>query len=420
MNNLLEFYEAFWNKQHYALYDMERIGFTLDLDEIEAIRDKTEITIAECEDPLTAWAGYELNWNSTKDLTELFYGYKNFPIPPYIGGKNSVRRNHDRKPSTSYASIDYIASDSSTSPDDREALRLFLTRRAAKKTQEFAISLSEKALHGVLHTQLAPETETGRLSSRNPNLQNIPSKNDTFGLRKAFVARNGFSLVVIDYSQLELYILAHFLETMFGDSSLTEAVTSSDIHQTVANETGLQRSDAKAVVYGINYGKTGAGLGAQLRNPDGTRIGKAAGQNILDTVLARYPAIPKFQEACVAEARKTGRITTLLGRHRDISFSEGYPGQAERKCPNTRIQGSAADVVTAAMLRCYYDKRLRACGARMLLQVHDELIFECPSEHATAVLSRATALMENPFKRLKLKVPLKCEGNIGNNWSEAK
>jgi DNA polymerase-1 len=293
-----------------------------------------------------------------------------------------------------------------------------LDRQKAVKTKQFLSALPGHISDGTgrIHTSLSPSTESGRLASKNPNLQNIPAKNDIFGIRKCFTSPPGRSLVVLDYSQLELYVLAHFLLEWFDDRTLADDLEAGDVHTATAvrcwNDP-TRRSDAKAINYSVNYGKTAVGLGAQIKN-DGVSIGTHAAQQLLDRYFDAYPGILEYQERQKADSRDAGYCTTLSGRRRYLDYGqhEWQARAADRKALNTPIQGSAADIVTAALIAC--------ADLPCVLQVHDELIFEVETENAPAVLEQAREYMESAGSMFSLRVPLKVSGGIYQNWGEAK
>lgn len=262
---------------------------------------------------------------------------------------------------------------------------------------------------------MSPSTESGRLASKNPNLQNIPGGGNRYGVRRCFTAAPGCSLVVLDYSQLELYVLAHFLVELFNDRTLADDLAAGDVHTATAVrcwDDPSRRSDAKAINYSVNYGKTATGLGAQIRDEKGNPIGTTAAQELLDTYFAAYPGIEQYHEWQKGRARELGYCTTIAGRHRYLNFgTQQWQGRAaERQALNTPIQGSAADIVTAALIKC--------ADLPAVLQVHDELVFECETKKAPEVLESATDAMQNAWGGLN--VSLKVSGGIYNDWGEAK
>jgi DNA polymerase I len=273
-------------------------------------------------------------------------------------------------------------------------------------------------LHPTFH-QLG--AATGRLSAANPNVQNIPIRSDEgVRIREAFVPAEGARLLSADYSQVELRILAHYS----GDASLIEAFRAGeDIHRRTAAEvwsvapgavSADQRARAKAVNFGIIYGLSSFGLANQL----GIATGEA--QETITTYFARYQGVRRFIDETIAAAQGDGFVTTLLGRRRALpdlqSRNRALRQAAERMAVNTVIQGTAADLIKAAMLAV--DRALEAAGlgARMILQVHDELVFEVPVGEIEAVTALVREKMENV---LPLGVPLAVETGVGRHWREA-
>jgi DNA polymerase-1 len=266
-------------------------------------------------------------------------------------------------------------------------------------------------------------TATGRLSSSDPNLQNIPVRTDEGReIRAAFIpGEPGWSLLAADYSQIELRVLAH----LSGDERMTEAFArDEDIHARVAAEvagvgldevTPAMRRQAKAVNFGVIYGQSAYGLSRSLG------ISRDDAGAFIDNYFRQYPRVDEFFAGVLAECREQGFVRTVLGRRRAISGIRADAGRAqtmaERTAVNTVIQGSAADLIKLAMLAI--DRRLREDGlaSRMLLQIHDELIFEVPPDE----LDRMRQLVDEEMSRVRrLEVPLKVDVNTGSNWAEAK
>jgi DNA polymerase-1 len=262
---------------------------------------------------------------------------------------------------------------------------------------------------------------TGRLSASDPNVQNIPIRSEEgVRIREAFVPREGWLLVSADYSQVELRILAHFS----GDEELLAAFrTGEDVHRrTAAGVLGVaaeavtaeQRARAKAINFGIIYGSTAFGIANQLG------IASADAQKTIDAYFARYCGVRRFLDETILNAREQGYVRTLLGRRRYLpdlgSRNRVLRNAAERMAVNTVIQGTAADLIKKAMVDV--DAALARAGlrARMILQVHDELVFEAPAGEAAAVAELARARMEAV---LALAVPLEVEVGSGRNWREA-
>lgn len=430
MANLLDFYERFWNPSLYVLNAIERRGIYVSSGKLRfaEINARNDMNRALYE--LQMWAPSVENWKSYPQLQKFLYHDLGLTPPPIQGTLKAIKLNRSRKEVTSEAAIDYLA-------QGTPELRHLLEYRKAAKMLEFIEKLPGYCdeQHRI-HSVLAPETDTGRLTSKNPNLQQIPKHGDKYNIRSAFQAAPGKTLIVADYSQLELYVLAHFCIKMFGDTSIADALESGDIHSWVArtafkedpkkqhNSGNTFRQLAKSVIYGINYGKQAPNLGAQLG------VSTRDAQKILDSVTNALPGVGKFQAAQKAFAAKHGYVRTLLGRTRPIigiCSEERYEkGIAERQALNTPIQGSAADIVTAAMLRTntddivgkpWFSEQLHARDCHAILQVHDELVFEVPEDKAEAAAGAVQYRMENPFPRMKMKVPLKVDVEIRNSWS---
>jgi DNA polymerase-1 len=266
-------------------------------------------------------------------------------------------------------------------------------------------------------------TATGRLSSHDPNLQNIPVRTEAGReIRSAFVpGEPGWTLVSADYSQIELRVLAHYS----GDERLCEAFRrDEDIHARVAGQvnhvpieqvTGDMRRQAKIVNFGTIYGQGSQALSKQLG------IGREAAATFIDNYFRTYPGIERFLVESLTECRRQGHVTTILGRRRAIEGVRPDAGRsrnlAERTAVNTIIQGSAADLMKLAMIAVHRRLGRERFPARMLLQIHDELIFETPAEQAGAL---ARLLREEMSRVHPLSVPLKVDVKAGPNWAETR
>jgi DNA polymerase-1 len=274
---------------------------------------------------------------------------------------------------------------------------------------------------GRLHTNFVQTgTATGRLSSREPNLQNIPIRaEEGRRIREAFIAKSGCVLISADYSQIELVVLAH----LSGDKNLIAAFEDGkDIHARTAslifgfdeeNVGPDQRRIAKTINFGVIYGMSAFRLANELN------ISRTESAAFIDAYFRTYTGVQQFKEEVIAKAEKTGYVTTILGRRRYIqainSRNKTEKAAAERVTVNTPIQGSAADIVKTAMLNL--DKALTAAKspARLLLQVHDELILECPRSAAKETAELVKKEMENA---VKLKIPLRVSVETGKRWGD--
>jgi DNA polymerase-1 len=263
---------------------------------------------------------------------------------------------------------------------------------------------------------------TGRLSSSNPNLQNIPI-GDEFGqrIRAAFVAEPGWTLLSADYSQIELRVLAHLSD----DPLLIEAFSrNEDIHSRTAQEifgvppglqTHEQRRMAKAINYGVIYGLSSFGLAGR------TGTSKTEAQQYIDAYFHRYHKVKGYLDGLVEEARRTGRVRTLFGRLRPIPeiHSQDAPSRnrAEREAMNTPLQGTAADLMKLAMVKVHARLRREQMRTRMILTVHDELVFETPEDELDRAREIVKAEMEGAYP---MRVPIRVDIGVGKNWKEAK
>ena len=308
---------------------------------------------------------------------------------------------------------------------DHEICRKVLEYRQLAKlkgTYVDALPLLIDPKTGRLHTSFNQTgAATGRLSSSNPNLQNIPIRSELGGeIRAAFIPREGWKLVVADYSQIELRLLAHFSNCRV----LIEAFRNGeDIHtRTAAEVFGVPplmvnpelRRRAKAVNFGIVYGLSAFGLAAQLGIP------RHEAQKYIDNYFERYAGVRKFIDDTIAEVRRTGVTRTLFGRERPIpdmnSRNPNQRGFAERTAVNTPLQGTAADLIKLAMIRIDRELEHRKFESAMLLQVHDELLFEAPPEELDEVRKLVKAGMEDVYQ---LNVPLIADVGVGPNWRDA-
>ena len=305
---------------------------------------------------------------------------------------------------------------------DHEIVRLVLEfRQLSKLKSTYIDSLPLLARHGRLHTSFnQAATATGRLSSTNPNLQNIPIRTELGReIRAAFVAAPGKVLVGADYSQIELRLLAHYSQ----DPLLLEAYrTGKDIHTLTAAEVfgvppmlidAEHRRRAKAVNFGIVYGLSPFGLAQQIG------IEQKEAKRFIDAYFARYSGVRTFIDRTLEQARRDGYVRNLFGRKRPIpdldSKNPNLRGFAERTAVNTPLQGTAADLIKIAMLRLDAELRARKLEARMTLQVHDELLLEAPIAEADEVKALVKQCMEGACQ---LSVPMEVEVFSGPNWRD--
>jgi DNA polymerase-1 len=370
-----------------------------------------ETEIARLTGEIHAMAGKPFNISSPQQLGRVLFEDLKLPPPVKYGKGKTI--------STAADVLEDLA-------EEHEIVRKVLEYRQLTKLKGTYVDALPALIDprtGRLHTSFNQTgAATGRLSSSNPNLQNIPIRTELGReIRAAFIPRPGWKLVVADYSQIELRLLAH----MSRDAVLVEAFRNGeDIHtRTAAEVMGIpplmvgpeDRRRAKAVNFGIVYGISPFGLSQQLG------ISRAEAERYIQGYFERYTGVKKFIENTIAEVRRTGVTRTLLGRERPIpdmnSRNPASRGFAERTAVNSPLQGTAADLIKAAMIRI--DRRLREEGyqAAMLLQVHDELVFEAPPEETQKLSAMVKREMEQVYP---LEVPMVADIGVGENWRDAK
>lgn len=391
-----------------VLVEMERTGIRVNPAVLAGLSDEFGGKLCRLEEEIHALAGEPFNIASPKQLQQILFD--KLELPPVKKTKTG--------PSTDQSVLERLA-DKHPLPEKILAYRGFAKLRS---TYVDALSKLIRADTGRVHTSFNQSVAaTGRLSSTNPNLQNIPIRTEEGRrIRTAFVPEPGWTLLSADYSQIELRLLAHISR----DPVLTEAFrTGQDVHARTAAEifatdmdavTSEQRREAKTINFGIIYGMGAQRLARTLRIPFKTA------QEYIAQYFARYQGIKAYMDEVVASAREYGYVTTLRGRRRYVpdlhSKSSQLLSAAERVAINTPIQGTAADIIKLAMLAI--DARLRVSGlrARMLLQVHDELLFEVPEDETDRVGALVRESMEQV---MPLEVPLRADVGSGRNWAEA-
>jgi DNA polymerase-1 len=394
-----------------VLARMEHTGIRIDPVELRRLSGLMETEIARLTDEIHVLAGKGFNISSPQQLGRVLFEDLKLPAPVKYGKGKVI--------STAADVLDELAA-------DHEIVRKVLEYRQLTKLKGTYVDALPALLDpqtARLHTSFNQAgSATGRLSSSNPNLQNIPIRT-ALGreIRAAFVPREGWKLLVADYSQIELRLLAH----MSDDPLLVEAFrTGEDIHTKTASEvlgvpplmvTPEARRNAKAVNFGIVYGISGFGLAQQLG------ISRAEAEKYIKNYFARYVGVRRWLDDTIAEVRKSGVTRTLFGRERPIpdinSRNVNARGFAERTAVNSPLQGTAADLIKLAMVRI--DRALESGGhqSAMLLQVHDELVFECPIAEIEDVSRLVKREMEGAYE---LKVPLLVDVGVGVNWRDAK
>lgn len=406
---LLDVYEKIDLPLASVLARMEAAGVRVDRKELDIISKKAQEEITRLEKNIYELAGFEFTINSPQQLAEVLFDKLNLQPP---------RKSRVKSRSTAAEVLNELAL-------VHELPKKILEYRELAKLKSTYSDALPKLIHpvsGRLHTRFSQTgTATGRLSSSNPNLQNIPVRTELGReIRAAFIASPGCKLLSADYSQIELRILAHLSE----DPVLVEAFRrGEDIHSRTAQEvfgvapfaqTPDHRRAAKVINFGVIYGLSPFGLAQNL----GIDTREAA--KFIAAYFERYSGVKKYLDAQIAETRKIGFTKTIFGRIRPIpEINSPQPNMrnfAERTAMNTPMQGSAADLIKLAMIEL--DRRLRKdFKSQMILQVHDELLFEGPEDEIPRLTKLVKEVMENVYQ---LRVPLIVDTKVGCNWRDMK
>ncbi len=408
-NDLLEIAEEIEFPLIPVLARMESTGIRVDEKILADISKQMELDIASLQQQIFSVAGREFNIGSPAQLAEILFDELKLPV---------ISKTSKGKASTKESVLRELAT-------EHELPALILDWRQLAKLKNTYVDTLPKLVHpetGRIHTQYNQiVAATGRLSSQNPNLQNIPIRTDRGReIRSAFVPEEKWKLLSADYVQIELRILA----SMSGDQALMDAFESGeDIHTSTASRvfgidraevTRAQRSKAKEVNYGIPYGISAFGLALRLRCP------RAEARDLIDSYKRSYPEVTRFLHEQVVKAREHGYSETLLGRRRYVpainARNRNERSAAERIAVNMPIQGSQADMIKIAMINLSERLNAENLEARLLLQVHDELVLECPPDEMEQVMAMVKDEMTNA---LPLEVPIDVEVQAGGNWMEA-
>ncbi|MBA4489747.1 DNA polymerase I [Paracoccus sp. S1E-3] len=394
-----------------VLADMEMTGIKIDTEHLARMSNVFAQQMAGLEDEIHGLAGGKFNVGSPKQLGEILFDQMGL-----AGGKQGKTGAY----STSADVLEDLAAEGYDLParvlDWRQISKL-------KSTYTDALQAHVNADTGRVHTSYSiAGAQTGRLASTEPNLQNIPVRSEEGRrIREAFIATPGHKLVSLDYSQIELRVLAHVadipaLKQAFRDGIDIHAMTASQMFGVpVEGMNPMIRRQAKAINFGVIYGISSFGLARNLRIP------RADAQAFIDTYFERFPEIRAYMDKTVADAKRDGFVRTIFGRKIATPFiNDKGPaaGGAKRAAINAPIQGAAADIIRRAMIRM--PAAIRDLPAKMLLQVHDELVFEVEESAVDRLIASARAVMENaPDPAVKLSVPLVVDAGAGQNWAEA-
>jgi DNA polymerase I len=391
-----------------VLADMEMAGIKIDTALLNSLSEEVSAEVESIQQRVFFLAGEEFNINSPKQLSTVLF--------------QSLGLTPTKKTKTGFSTGMEVLEDLCEFHElPREVLE-YRSLTKLKSTYLDALPLLVNTKTGRLHTSFNQTvTATGRLSSTDPNLQNIPVRGD-WGkrIRRAFITEPGNLLISADYSQVELRILAH----LSGDNNLINAFREEkDVHTRTAAElfsvspdqvTPEMRRTAKTVNFGVIYGISSFGLSESLN------VDRKDAEKYIKQYFDRHPGVSEYIKNTLKEAKATGFVTTLFGRKRPVpelhSRNRTIQQQGERLAVNSPIQGAAADIIKIAMIRIWQDLRERKLQAKMVLQVHDELLFEAPEPELDTVLQIVKEGMENA---VALSVPLRVEIGYGKNWTEA-
>jgi DNA polymerase-1 len=398
-----------------VLAELEYNGIRLDIPFLNKLGEDMTRQLAALEEEIHKIAGRGFNINSVKQLRQILFDELKLPRQ----GRTAIMG----EASTDQEALEKLAKSGHPLP-----VKIVEHRQIAKLKGTYvdALPLMVNGETGRIHASFNQTVAaTGRLSSSDPNLQNIPIRSEQGEqIRQAFLPEEGWTLITADYSQIELRLLADFS----GDEAMRQAfIDDKDIHAMVAAQifnvpeamvTSAMRRAAKTVNFGVIYGISAFGLAQRLE------ISKEEAQKFIDAYFARYPKVLAYQDGLLQKCYRNGYVSTILGRRRAIHgirprTSYKQRNQPEREAINMEIQGSAADLIKVAMLNCYRRLKKENRKSRMLLQIHDELVFEAPPEERSDVAALVRAEMSGALAG-RVHVPLKVDVSVGPNWLDTK
>jgi DNA polymerase-1 len=403
-----------------VLTDMEMAGVLLDVEYLHGMSQRLGVRLGELEQQLFQLVGHEFNLRSTQQMSQVLFGELKFPA-------RNIAKTASGHYSTAVFELEKLAAQTDKlSPEQMRVLDLIFEQRQLEKLRGTYVDALPALINpatGRVHTSFNQTgAVTGRMSSSDPNLQNIPVRTELGReIRRAFVAPPGWLLVSADYSQVELRIMAHVAQE---ETLIAAFLAGQDIHAaTAARLFGIpleevskaQRNLAKTINFATIYGSSGFALTAR------TEMTPGEARAFMDQYLATYPRIRTYIEETKQRAVTDGYVQTLLGRKRffpelanpRLPFNQRLA--LERQAINAPIQGTAADIMKLAMVRVHAALRERGLRTRMLLQVHDELVLEAPEDERDAVVELVPAIMADAFS---MSVPLKADVEVGTNWRD--
>lgn len=391
------------------LRKMEESGITVDIEFLNKLDQSYQATLQELTKGIYQEARQEFNINSPAQLAEILFEKLHLPAAELARTKTGV--------STAASELQKIASLNPIVP-------LILEYRQIEKLRNTYVSVLPNLAdeNQRVHTTYSQDTSTGRLASSNPNLQNIPIRTERGAeIRKVFIAPQGFKLLSADYSQIELRIAAsiaedeRMIETFEADEDIHLRTAAEILGKNIDKVTKQERRAAKAVNFGIIYGISAHGLS------QGTGLSWEEAKDYIDKYFDLHQGIKKYVQETIAKTRRLGFTETLIGRRRKLpeinSQITNVRLAAERMAINAPIQGTAADIIKMAMVEINKKLPQESSRSKMLLQVHDELVFEVPTKEVKKVAKLVKSLMENIYK---LEVPLEVNLEAGKSWGETR
>jgi len=437
--SLLDFLYEYLIPFQVVLWKMERRGIKMDESYLDKSARKMSEKILQMEGDIFELVGKAINLDSPDQKAQVLFGQLKLKATLATDtkkckkcGKKATKRYDYTCPEHGDVYLEEIPSVAAKALKkmDHPVAKLMVERGELVKLRSYCENYKEMIKPwGRIHTTFRIYgAVTGRLSSSNPNLQNVPARESEWGIRKAFICEEQDSIVGADFGQLEYRIVAEIsqdpilMEIIKGGHDVHSGVTKEMFHLdcSVAEVKELHsdlRNKGKTLNFGILYGMGPQSLADQL----GISVKEA--RQLMDEYFRRFPVMSLYLKQVHEFCRMNGFVETIGGRKRRLpdimSWDPAKKGRAQRQAFNARVQGSAADILTAAMIKIDRDKKLKELGAKMLLQIHDEIIFEIPEENAEKAVPIIQHLMEHPFKR-DLSIPLEAEPAVGKSWKEAK
>ena len=402
---------------------MENNGAYIDEKKLKELKVIVDDKVQNLKTDIQQEAGFKFNVNSSNQLSDILF--KNMGMKPIVFTDKEEDEFGKKTPSTNVEAIKALQREH----PDNSILEYILGYRHYNKIKTTYIDpMFRKIRNDIVYASFNQlGAETGRFSSENPNLQNIPrmDEEDELKIRNVFYAPPRFELIIADYNQIELRVMAHFCE---DENMLNAFKSGKDIHKSTASimfdvpfskVTKTQRQEAKALNFGLVYGMRVYGLANRIGKYDDIPYA----QELMDKYFEIYKNIKPWSNQEVIFARSRGFVRTLVGRKRRLKRLNDTDGSkrkgAERKAINTIVQGSAADVIKGAMIKLYGSAKLRDLDVKMQIQVHDEIVFICPKENVDEALPEITEIMEHPFRK-ELRIPVTIKAGVGTYWGDAK